>query len=165
VLSGTVPWISLTLAFTFATYGFLKKTTSLNALESLGAETLASSPIGLLLLFFSFGETGQPGPAFSWQSLSYFASFPARVWIALIFIGLASSLPLYCFAWGAKLLPLSSLGFFQFISPTLSFLLGLFFFGEHFPKQNFIAYGFIWLAIILYIISLKMKYTHITKQT
>jgi chloramphenicol-sensitive protein RarD len=64
-------------------------------------------------------------------------------------------LPLYCFARGAKLLPLSTVGFTQFVSPTIQFALGLFVFGEAFPARYFIAFLFIWTAVILYVISLK----------
>jgi chloramphenicol-sensitive protein RarD len=142
LLSGVVPWISLTLAVSFALYGLLKKKVNLSALESLGAETLASVPIGLCLIF-------------GWQNISYLTELPWFTWIPLLLIGAVSAAPLYFFAHAAKLLPLSTLGFAQLLSPTLQFFVGLFIFGEYFPGRNFIAYGFIWLAMILYVISLK----------
>jgi chloramphenicol-sensitive protein RarD len=159
VLSGVPPWISLALAFTFGFYGLLKKKLSLSALESLGAETLAAAPVGLLLLCFKFaGEGG--APTFSgFQGLTYLSGLPVHTWILLALCGAATMLPLYCFARGAKLLPLSTIGFTQFVSPTLQFALGLFVFGEAFSTIYFTAFLFIWIAVILYITSLLQKQT------
>ena len=153
ILTGSVPIISLGLAITFAVYGLLKKKVSLPALESLGLETLLASPIGIMLLCISFGANGSinfPEP----QGFSYWTELPFRILFILLFCGFVSSFPLYLFARGANMLPLSTLGFCQFLAPTLTFLTGLFIFGESFPPQNFIAFAFIWAAVILYIISL-----------
>jgi chloramphenicol-sensitive protein RarD len=155
VFSSALPWISLGLAMTFGFYSLIKKTLSLSALESLGAETLASAPIGFLLLFFSFN--GGKIPVFSGpQSLGYIAGLPLHTLALLAFCGLVTMLPLYFFARAAKLLPLSALGFTQFIGPTLQFILGLFVFRENFPVHYFVAFVFIWIAVILYIISLRL---------
>jgi chloramphenicol-sensitive protein RarD len=152
--SGSLPWVSLGLALTFGFYGLLKKKLALSALESLGAETLASAPIGVFLLFFSFGGGNT---AFSgWQGLGYLTGLPPHTWALLAICGLVTAFPLYCFAQGAKLLPLSTLGFTQFISPTLQFVLGLFVFKENFPTHHFVAFIFIWTAVIFYIVSLKL---------
>ncbi|MCL2007856.1 MAG: EamA family transporter RarD [Treponema sp.] len=147
ILTGRLPWISLCLAITFAIYGFIKKTVNLSALESLGVETLLASPIGLFLLFIVF-EGGQ-------NVQNYITVLPISTIVILILSGVATSLPLYLFAKGARMLPLSTMGFIQFISPTLTFLTGLLIFRESFPVQNFIAFGFIWAAAIIYIASLK----------
>jgi chloramphenicol-sensitive protein RarD len=154
-LSGTVPWISLILALTFGIYGLLKKTITLSALESLGAETFTALPIGLFLLLFSFEWRGGPRLLSAWHKLFYLKALPPHTWIPLSVCGLVTALPLYCFAHGVKLLPLSTLGFLQFVSPTLQFLMGYFIFGEDFPPRYFIAFAFIWLAVILYVLSLK----------
>jgi chloramphenicol-sensitive protein RarD len=151
VASGSLPWVSLSLAFTFGLYGLLKKKLALSALESLGAETLASAPIGIFLLFFSFGGSSFSGG----QDLGYLAGLPLHILALLALCGLVTALPLYCFAQGAKLLPLSTLGFIQFINPTLQFMFGLFVFKENFPAHNFVAFIFIWTAVIVYIMSLK----------
>jgi chloramphenicol-sensitive protein RarD len=148
--SGSLPWISLGLALTFGIYGLLKKKLALSALESLGAETLASAPIGIFLLFFNFGSSSFSG------SLGYLAGLPPQTWVLLALCGFVTALPLYCFAHGAKLLPLSTLGFAQFINPTLQFALGLFVFKENFPTHHFVAFIFIWTAVIVYIASLKI---------
>ena len=154
IFTGRLPWISLSLAVSFAFYSILKKTVKLSALESLGAETLVAAPVGLLLLLSNFG-TAQSFQFTGLQGLSYMMELPNIILFALIFCGAATSFPLYLFAKGAKMLPLSTLGFIQFISPTMSFLIGLFVFRESFPVRNFIAFGFIWAAAILYIVSLK----------
>jgi chloramphenicol-sensitive protein RarD len=148
--SGSLPWVSLCLALTFGFYGLLKKKLVLSALESLGAETLASAPIGIFLLFFSFGTPPSSG------SLGYLADLPPQTLTLLALCGLVTVLPLYFFALGAKLLPLSTLGFTQFINPTLQFALGLFIFKEAFPIHHFVAFIFIWTAVVVYIVSLKM---------
>jgi chloramphenicol-sensitive protein RarD len=153
IASGSLPWVALSLAFTFGLYGLLKKKLALSALESLGAETLASAPIGIFLLFFSFGGGNT---AFSgWQGISYLTGLPLHTLALLALTGLVTAFPLYCFAHGAKILPLSTLGFTQFISPTLNFVLGVFVFKENFPAHNFVAFLFIWTAVIVYIVSLK----------
>jgi len=164
VLSGTLPWISLVLALTFGAYGLFKKKNTLMALESLGAETLAVLPLGVILLLFSFTANQNGGSndccvqmiSPGWQGLSYLAELPVHTLIITAFCGLATTLPLYFFAKGTKILPLSTVGFIQFLGPTIQFLLGYFLFEENFPLENFIAFACIWLAVILYIISLRV---------
>ncbi|MCL2601172.1 MAG: EamA family transporter RarD [Treponema sp.] len=157
VLSGVLPWISIVLAMTFGFYSLLKKKLSLSALESLGAETLASMPIGFLLLFVSFGQAEDSVlPVFAGrQGLAYFATLPVHTLALLALCGVVTMLPLYFFARSAKLLPLSAIGFTQFIGPTIQFLIGLFVFGEPFPPHYVVAFVLIWIAVILYIVSLK----------
>lgn len=156
-LSGRLPWISLALALTFGFYGLLKKKLALSALESLGAETLVSAPLGLVLLGCGFGSAAG-GSAIQWQGwqgLAYLSALPVHTWVILAFAGLITMLPLYFFAKSAQMLSLSQLGFTQFISPTINFVLGLFVFGESFPPYQFAAFACIWAAVILYIVSLK----------
>jgi chloramphenicol-sensitive protein RarD len=143
ILSGTPPWISLGLALSFGFYGLLKKKISLSVLESLGAETLVAAPLGLALLFFP------------WGNFSDISGLSVPSWLLLSSIGLATTLPLYLFGQGAQRLPLSAVGFIQFISPTLQFFLGIFVFGESFPVRNYAAFALIWTSVILYSISLK----------
>ena len=156
ILSGSLPWISLYLAFSFGIYGMLKKKVALSALESLGAETLASIYIGVLLLCMTY--TGSQ-PSFSgFRSIAYMSELPAATWALLSLCGLATMLPLYFFAQAAKMLPLSALGFCQFISPTITFIIGVFVFGETFPPLQLIVFLMIWAAVVLYVISLRSKH-------
>ena len=152
VLTGRLPWVSLGLAVSFALYGLLKKTISLSALESLGIETLVAFPLGLLMVFTSFGAKISFPDA---QIFFLLGELPLHTLFLFLLCGVATTFPLLLFGKGAKILPLSTLGFVQFLSPTLSFITGYFIFHESFPIQNFIAFGFIWTAAILYIISLK----------
>lgn len=159
-LSGSLPWVSLLLALSFGFYGLLKKKLPLSALESLGAETLASAPIGIMLLCVSFvsSDGGALQPVFTGlKGLAYLGDLPLYTLAVLALVGVVSAFPLYCFANGAKLLPLSAVGFIQFISPTVNFFLALFVFGEQFPPHYFVAFIFIWTAVVIYIVSLRSK--------
>ena len=156
LLSGALPWISVTLAVCFGLYGLIKKKVKLSSLESLTAETLAAVPLGVILLFLRIETAASlPRLCLDWHNASYIAQLGAPVLIPLVFIGAISSLPLYCFGQGAKLLPLSTLGFTQFLAPTIQFFLGVFFFKEYFPIHYVAAFTFIWLAAILYVVSLR----------
>ena len=157
LLSGSLPWIPLALALTFGFYGLLKKKSPLPALESLGAETLLSVPIALVLLLF--GLSGSPAhPVYTGLSgFEYLKNLPVYIWALLFLCGAFTMLPLYWFAHGAKQLPLSTLGFMQFVTPTIQFLLGLFAFGESFPPHHFAAFAIIWVAVIIYVISLSQN--------
>ena len=155
LLSGRLPWVSLCLALSFGFYSVLKKTVALSALESLGSETLITLPMGLLLLCVNRG-TEQGFLEFSgFQGLSYLSALPVHTWVLLSLCGAATMFPLFLFAKGAKLLPLSTIGFMQFIAPTITFMIGLLVFKESFPTHYFAAFAFIWVAVILYIISLR----------
>ncbi|MDR2103704.1 MAG: EamA family transporter RarD [Treponema sp.] len=143
--SGGIPWISLGLALSFGFYALVKKKIPVSSLESLAAETLAAMPVGIVLLVF---------PLHNLSDLSGLGFLP---WAGLLLSGIITAVPLYCFAQGAKYLSLSALGFIQFLTPTLQFLIGRFVFGEPFPRAELIAFGFIWSSVILYVISLVKK--------
>ncbi|MDR2542177.1 MAG: EamA family transporter RarD, partial [Treponema sp.] len=153
VFTGRPPWISLGLALSFGIYGLIKKTVKFSAMESLGIETLTALPVSIILLIGSFG-TGQFS---NQQGISYLTELPVITLIFLVPCGLVTMLPLYLFAKGVKILPLSTIGFLQFIAPTLTFLTGVFIFKESFLPFNYIVFGFIWLAVILYVVSLKRE--------
>ncbi|MCL2271977.1 MAG: EamA family transporter RarD [Treponema sp.] len=154
VITGALPWFSVSLALSFGIYGLIKKTVKLSALESLGSETLIAVPISIILLTGSFGLGGDFPRT---EGISYLANLPVITLILIPVCGIITTLPLFLFAKGVRILPLSTTGFLQFIAPTLTFLTGLFVFRESFPAYNFIVFGFIWTAVILYIISLKVK--------
>jgi chloramphenicol-sensitive protein RarD len=136
---GTLPWIGLTLAFTFGTYGLLKKTASLNSVHGFTLETgflfIAALPYLLVLEF-----TGQG--AFPYGSL--------LETILLILTGVATGLPLLLFGAAAKRIHLSTLGFIQYIAPTLQFLIGVLVYGEAFTPDRMIGFGLIWFALAIY---------------
>ncbi|MDR1286409.1 MAG: EamA family transporter RarD [Treponema sp.] len=142
VLSGTFPWISLALALTFGFYSLLKKRTPSSSLEGLGEETLAALPVAAILFLCPPRAMGD------------LAGLSPEMWALIVCAGPVTVFPLFCFAHGVKPLPLSAVGFIQFINPTLVFILGVFVFGERFPARNIAAFAFIWVSVILYSVSL-----------
>lgn len=139
---GSFPWIAITLAVTFAIYGLIKKTTNLSALTSLFIETLLITPFALLYastLFIS-GE-------------GYFALNGLTTSLLLIGGGFLTAIPLLLFGVGAKGIPLTLLGFLQYFTPTITFLLGVFVFREPFTNTHLISFIFIWSALAIFSLS------------
>jgi chloramphenicol-sensitive protein RarD len=145
IFSGVFPLISLLLAVTFGVYGLLKKQNTADALETLSAETLIVFPAGLALLAFPPRDLGVLGAL----------SFPQ--WLLLASAGPATTIPLFAFSKGAKLIPLSALGFLQFINPTLLFFLSIFVFDEPFNPRSLWSFACIWAAVVLYCVSLRKR--------
>ncbi len=141
VFSGGLPWISLLLALSFALYGMAKKTVKIDPLSALAAETLLLLPVAAVILVVRH-----------LQGAGAFAGPPLRS-VVLVASGIITALPLYWFALGARRLPLSTLGFLQFVSPTMQLLSGVFLFGEAFPVRNLIAFGLVWAGLLLYLLS------------
>ena len=136
---GAFPWIALTLAFSFGTYGFIRKTATLNSAEGLFLETavLFLPAFGFLLLQDSRGAG-----AFAHNGLTST--------LLLMGAGIVTSVPLLLFAAGARRITLTSLGLLQYIAPTLQFLIGVLIFHEEFGMTRLIGFGLIWLALVLY---------------
>ena len=140
ILYGTLPWIALALALTFASYGLVKKLAPLGALHSLTLETglLFVPALGYLLWM---GQTGEG--AFIRQG--------PTITILLAMAGVITAVPLLLFGAAARRVPLSTLGILQFIAPTCQFLLGVFVYGEAFTLARLAGFVCIWLALLLYI--------------
>ncbi|WP_043922749.1 EamA family transporter RarD [Leadbettera azotonutricia] len=147
LFSGVFPVMAVLLALSFGFYGLLKKKNKAGSMESLGAETLAALPIGLAFLLLPPSDIPQL------ISLS-----PLR-WILLASCGIITAVPLLAFSQGAKFLPLATVGFLQFINPTILFFLGVFVFGETFSIRDLWAFIFIWAAMILYCLSLNPSHS------
>ncbi|MEG6616569.1 EamA family transporter RarD [Peptococcaceae bacterium 1198_IL3148] len=137
---GSVPWIALTLAISFGLYGLLKKTISYGALTGLGLETLFITPFALIFLTYVHN---QGGGAFGGLKIS----------ALLMGAGVVTAIPLILFASGAKRLPLSVVGFIQYIAPTIALLLGVFLYHEPFTKVHLVSFVFIWAALIIFSLS------------
>jgi chloramphenicol-sensitive protein RarD len=136
---GQLPWIGLTLAASFGTYGLLRKTATIDAPGGLTLETLLLLPIaGAYLLFLSV--TGSGG----WKG----ADSGLR-WL-LLAAGPITALPLLSFAAGARRIPLSLLGVLQYLGPSLQLMLGVFVFHEALPPIKLLGFALIWLALVLY---------------
>jgi len=141
LFSGVFPWISFILALTFGLYGLAKKTVAVDSLEALGSETLLMTPFALGILF--------------WQGSQGTGAFSISPLFSLLLVasGIVTAIPLFAFAQGAKRLPLSTLGFIQFVSPTLQLIMGVLLFKEPFPARNLIAFALVWSGLILYVLS------------
>lgn len=138
---GSLPWIALTLAFSFALYGLIKKKSQLGALHGLTLET------GILLLpalayLFSLEGNGQGA----------FLHAGTRIDMLLIGCGLVTAAPLLLFASAAKRIPLALLGVLQYIAPTLQFLIAILIYQEPFAMDKLIGFGIIWVALFIFAI-------------
>jgi chloramphenicol-sensitive protein RarD len=139
VYYGRFPWIAVSLAITFATYGLLHKQNALGALDGLCLETgVLFLPAALFLVareysgIGSFGQLGLGGV------------------LLLAGTGVVTTVPLLLFGYAAKRIPLSTLGLLQYIAPTINLLLGVFIYGEEFPRTRMVGFMLIWLALILF---------------
>lgn len=139
---GKIPWVSLTLAFTFALYGLLKKILPVSALTSIMLETLLITPLALVYEYSLWQ-----------QGVSFYASGNLQVIMMLTGAGVVTAIPLLLFTAGARLLPLKIIGFLQYISPTLTLLIGVFVYNEAFTASHLLAFGWIWSALLLFIVS------------
>lgn len=139
---GKIPWVSLTLAFTFALYGLLKKILPVSALTSIMLETLLITPLALVYEYSLWQ-----------QGVSFYASENLQVIMMLTGAGVVTAIPLLLFTAGARLLPLKIIGFLQYISPTLTLLIGVFVYNEAFTASHLLAFGWIWTALLLFIVS------------
>jgi len=139
VAYGTVPWIALTLACTFASYGLVKKTAPLGSFYGLTVETgILFLPAVLVLIHAE--KTGRGA----------FLHAGAVSNLLLIGSGFVTTVPLLMFASAAKRIPLSMVGILQYIAPTLQFLLGVLVYREPFTRTRFIGYGIVWTALIVF---------------
>jgi len=136
---GTVPVIALSLAVTFAIYGYLRKTAKATALAGLFVETLVLSPIALGFLVFTFIRDGNLGPHADPYTL-----------FLLMLTGPGTAIPLLMFAFAVQRLRLTTIGMLQYIAPSIAFVLALVVFGEHLNATRLLSFGLIWLSLIVY---------------
>ena len=136
---GGLPWISLALAGTFGLYGLAHKLTAVRPIPRLWIEATVLSPIaaGFLLLFLE-------------PAGGSLLTEPVHVRALMVGAGPITALPLLWFASAARRLPLSTLGMFQYIAPTLSLLIAVFMYDEAFTRAHAMAFGCTWLALALY---------------
>lgn len=136
---GTVPWISLVLAGCFGGYGLIRKQTHVDSATGLLIETLLLSPFALIGLAWMYH-----------QGQAAFLQSSPRTDLLLVGAGAVTVVPLVFFAAGARRLRLSTLGLFQYITPTAHFLTGVFLFGEAFTRADAVTFTCIWLGLIIY---------------
>ncbi|GIZ12644.1 EamA family transporter RarD [Pseudomonas sp. NCCP-436] len=136
---GSLPWVSLVLALTFAFYGLIRKQAPVAALPGLVVETWLLLPAALIWLLLH--------PAASSTQLSFWGTSEA-LW--LIAAGPVTLIPLVCFNAAARHLPYTTLGFLQYIAPTLVLLQAIFLFDEHFDHTTLVSFCFIWAGLAVY---------------
>ncbi|MFE8005520.1 EamA family transporter RarD [Streptomyces sp. NPDC057418] len=135
---GQPPWISLVLAFSFATYGLLKKKVNMGGLESLAAETavLFVPALGFLLWLGARGD-------------ATFLAGGAGHGALLASTGLVTAIPLVCFGAAAIRVPLSVLGLLQYLAPVFQFALGILYFDEAMPPERWAGFALVWVALMM----------------
>ena len=138
---GSLPIIALGLAFSFAFYGLVRKKIAVDAQTGMLVETLWLLPAAAIWLF---GITD--------STTSHLSSNPWSLNLLLVAAGIVTTIPLLCFTGAATRLRLSTLGFFQYIGPTLMFLLAVVFYGEVPGTDKMVTFAFIWSALALFII-------------
>ncbi len=136
--AGVFPWVSLTLAILFTLYGYLRKTIPVGAMPGLFVETTLLSPIALVYLFWLMSSGS-----------AVFLSQSAGIDTLLILAGPVTVVPLVLFALSARRLKLSTVGFLQYIGPTIQFALGIYY-GEPFTTAHAICFGLIWTALAIF---------------
>lgn len=139
VLGGTIPWVSLSLALTFAFYGVIKKQIPLDATRGLAIETLFVLPIAVFVYIYLMQTSETAFMQVDWQTN-----------VLLMGGGIVTALPLVLFAKSAQKIPLYLMGFIQFLAPTISLTLGIFLYKEPFTLTEFITFLCIWLAVFIF---------------
>ncbi|WP_314064289.1 EamA family transporter RarD [uncultured Vagococcus sp.] len=134
--SGVVPWSSIAMAVTFSLYGLIKKVAAVSSMTGLTLETAIVAPFALVYLFF-FSAEG-------------FMSFGLSLNLLLIGAGIVTAIPLFLFAEAAKNISYILVGFLQYIAPTLMLIAAIFQFKETFALPQLLAFGLIWLGILIF---------------
>jgi len=139
--AGSGLWISLTLAMSFALYGFLRKIAPVDSLEGLSIETAILAPVALgwLIWLQAQGTLG-------------FTRFGTDIDLLLALGGAVTAIPLLLFTAAARRLPYSTLGFLQYIAPSLQFLLAVLIFSEPLTTAHLVCFGAIWSALAIFTI-------------
>ena len=140
VENGSPPWIALVLAFSFGTYGLLKKTAGVGAVEGLAVETAVLLPVAAVYVAVLGGGT------FATEGVGHGA--------LLALSGVVTAIPLLLFGAAASRIPLSTLGVLQYLAPTMQFLLGITLFDEPLPAVKLLGFVLVWCAVALFTVDL-----------
>ena len=147
---GSLPWISIMLAFTFGLYSLCKKKIVLSPKASLLIETAIVSPIALVYMGYLSSNNSITFHTFGTDTLIY-----------SLLSGVITAVPLMLFARGATAIPLYILGILQYLPPTMQFFIGIFVYGEALSIQKLISFSIIWVAVAVFcysaIISMKKQ--------
>lgn len=138
---GSLPVIGLGLALSFALYGLVRKKIQVDAQSGMLIETAWLFPLAAIYLF-----------GFADSATSHLSANPLSLNLKLIAAGIITTIPLMLFAAACARLRLSTVGFFQYLGPTLMFLLAVLFYGESLTPDKLVTFGFIWLALAIFIL-------------
>lgn len=152
--AGEIPWIALALASSFGLYGLVRKRLNVDAVVGMTMECLYCLPFCVVLLVV-FGIQA--------EGLVFIQASSALRWI-VIFTGPATAIPLICFAVAARRLRLGTLGFIQFIAPTGQLMLAMIFDAKPITGEKLIGYGFVWLAVAIYLIDLGLHQRNVSRK-
>jgi chloramphenicol-sensitive protein RarD len=136
---GSIPWTALILAATFGSYGLLRKVVKTDALAGLTVETLVLAPLAGAFLLFA-----------AWRGEGAFLSNGLKIDLLLMSAGVATSVPLLLFAAAARRLKLATIGFLQYIAPTMHFLLAVVVYNEPFSSAHLTCFLCIWAGLLCY---------------
>lgn len=143
---GSIPLVSLGLAGSFALYGLLRKKVNVDAKTGLLVETAILFPVALIYLLANVGG-----------SLTHMMTNEMSLNLLLLAAGIVTTIPLLCFAAAAVRIPLSVLGFLQYLGPTIMFILAVTLYGESFDLEKGITFLFIWGALVVFTIDMFYK--------
>jgi chloramphenicol-sensitive protein RarD len=139
VAIGSLPWIALTLAFSFGLYGLLRKTASVGSVVGLAVETSLLMPVAVGFLVWARHTGGL-----------YLGTGETSTDVLLVLAGLVTTLPLLCFTSAARRLPLATLGFLQYLAPSGQFLLAVLVYGEPLTAAHLVTFACIWIALAIF---------------
>lgn len=136
---GSLPWVSVSLSISFGIYGLAKKMLNIGAITSITLETLLLSPAALFYLTYH-----------QQQGTGAFDPGQPLVTGLLIGAGVVTAIPMLLFSHSAIRLPLTLLGFIQYLSPTIALFVGVFLYHEPFSLTHLVSFGLIWLALAIF---------------
>ncbi|GIU03511.1 EamA family transporter RarD [Shewanella glacialipiscicola] len=143
---GSIPIVSLALAGTFGFYALLRKKVNVDAKAGLLVETAVLLPVALIYLVATSDTATASMLTNDWQ-----------LNLLLMAAGIVTSIPLLCFAGAAVRIPLSTLGFFQYIGPSIMFILAVSLFNEPFDAEKGVTFAFIWAALLIFTLDMAYK--------
>lgn len=135
---GNVPYVALGLALSFGLYGYFRKTAHLGPASGLFAETALMAPVAMGYVLYSLMSVG-PG-----------VHADPYLMTLMVLTGPATAIPLLLFAFAVRRLRLTTIGMFQYVAPTLQFLVAIFLFGEHLNGVRLLSFGLIWVSLIVF---------------
>lgn len=136
---GSLPWIAIALALTFAIYGYVRKTVNVGSAAGLMVETIILLP--LAIVYIAYVLLGGNTPAY--------LSDPQTL-VLLALTGPATAIPLMLFAFAARQLQLSTIGMFQYIAPSIGFVTAIYLFGEPLETPQLVSFALIWVSLVIF---------------